>query len=53
MKRKNNNDISPTKRFLVNVLYHAGFNKEGIKTAEEFTWKQAAEKIVKALEQIL
>jgi len=27
-------------------------NKEGIQTAEEFTWKQAAEKIVKVLEKI-
>ena len=27
-------------------------NKEGIKTAEEFTWTKSAEKIVKVLEKI-
>lgn len=28
-------------------------NKEGIQTAEEFTWKHSAEKIVKVLEEVL
>ena len=30
MKNKKNKEIPPTKSLLINVLYHAGFNQEGI-----------------------
>ena len=30
MKNKKNKEIAPTKSFLINLLYHAGFNQEGI-----------------------
>jgi hypothetical protein len=47
MKRKKNNDISPTKSFLVNVLYHAGFNKEGIKIISGASPDQIKKSIIK------
>ena len=30
MKNKKSNELSVTKSLLVNMLYHVGFNKEGI-----------------------
>jgi len=31
MKNKKNKEITSTKSFLINLLYHVGFNQEGIK----------------------
>ena len=47
MKNKENKQISSTKSFLVNVLYHAGFNKEGIKIISGASSEQIKKSIIK------
>jgi len=47
MKNKKNKEVSPTKSFLVNVLYHAGFNKEGIKIISGASPDQIKKSIIK------
>tara|TARA_Y100001970_G_scaffold148505_1_gene182410 strand:- start:2786 stop:2929 length:144 start_codon:yes stop_codon:yes gene_type:complete len=47
MKKKKNNEISPTKSFLINVLYHAGFNKEGIKIISGASPDQIKKSVIK------
>tara|TARA_B100000427_G_C15479138_1_gene582123 strand:+ start:1189 stop:1332 length:144 start_codon:yes stop_codon:yes gene_type:complete len=47
MKKKKNNEIPPTKSFLINVLYHAGFNKEGIKIISGASPDQIKKSVIK------
>ena len=47
MKNKKNKKISPEKSFLVNVLYHCGFNNEGIEFISGASKDQIKKNIVK------
>tara|TARA_Y100000814_G_C12292040_1_gene388803 strand:+ start:262 stop:396 length:135 start_codon:yes stop_codon:yes gene_type:complete len=39
--------IKPTKSFLINMLYHTGFNEKGIKTLANATKKEINNSIIK------
>ena len=47
MKNKNNKQVSPEKSFLINMLYHSGFNNEGIKVLSGASKEQIKKSIIK------
>jgi len=47
MKNKKNKKVPPTKSFLINVLYHTGFNKRGIEFISGASEEDIKKNIVK------
>ena len=47
MKNKKNKEISPTKSFLINILYHVGVNQEGIELISGTASKEIKKSIIK------
>ena len=47
MKNKKNKEIAPTKSFLINLLYHAGFNQEGIELISGASSEDIKKSIIK------
>ena len=47
MKNKKSKKIPPTKSFLINVLYHVGFNQEGIELISGASSEEIKESVVK------
>ena len=47
MKNKKSKEIAPTKSFLINLLYHVGFNQEGIELISGASSKDIKKSIIK------
>jgi len=47
MKNKKNKEIAPTKSILINILYHVGFNIEGIELISGASEEDIKKNIVK------
>ena len=47
MKNKKNKEIAPTKSFLINLLYYAGFNQEGIELISGASSKDIKKSVIK------
>ena len=47
MKNKKSKKTPPTKSFLINVLYHVGFNQEGIELISGASSKDIKKNIIK------
>ena len=47
MKNKKNREIAPTKSFLINLLYHVGFNQEGIELISGVSSEDIKKSIIK------
>jgi len=47
MKKNKNNTMAPTKTFLINVLYHVGFNKQSIIKIANVSSKDLEDQVIK------
>ena len=47
MKKNEKNTMAPTKSFLINVLYHVGFNNKSIIKIANVSSKDIEEQVVK------
>jgi len=47
MKNKKSKEITSTKSFLINLLYHVGFNQEGIELISGASSKDIEKSIIK------
>tara|TARA_Y100000590_G_scaffold425335_1_gene533213 strand:+ start:474 stop:617 length:144 start_codon:yes stop_codon:yes gene_type:complete len=47
MKKNKKNMMAPTKTFLINVLYHVGFNKKSITKIANISSKDLEDQVIK------